>query len=195
MTRQGPPLFAEQHILEGVTISRNDTYRRTFPRMTPTSNTAIAASGVGHATAIALQAGDVISTIYFATATTAANGPTAGFVALYDATVSITAPTLMAQSADFGSTARAANTWYSAALATAQTIITSGLYYVSISFTVSTTVPTLVGAAFNNAIVSGAAITGEPTMAWSHGSSLGATAPATIASGTAVATPVLYILR
>lgn len=194
MTRQGPPLFAEQHILEGPAISRNDTFRATLPRNTATTNNAIGATGVAHATAIALQAGDVISSITFVVATTAASSPTAGFAALYDATVSQTAPTLMAQTADFGSTARSANTAYTVSLATAQTIDKSGLYYVSISFTAST-VPTLAGMAYHNAVMSGAIITGMPTMAWTHGSSLGATAPATIASGTAVATPIYYILR
>ena len=194
MTRQGPPLFAEQHILEGPAISRNDTFRATLPRNTATANNAIGATGVAHATAIALQAGDVISSITFVVATTAAGTPTAGFAALYDATVSQTAPTLMAQTADFGSTARAANTAYTVSLATAQTITTSGLYYVSIAFAAAT-VPTLAGMAYHNAVLSGAIITGMPTMAWTHGSSLTGTAPATIASGTAVATPIYYILR
>jgi hypothetical protein len=184
----------EQHILEGVAISRNDTFRASFPRIIATANNAIGATGVGHATAIALQAGDVVTSITFVTATTAAASPTAGYIALYDATVSPTAPTLMAQSADFGSTARAANTAYTVSLATAQTIINAGLYYISISFTAST-VPTLAGVAYHNAVLSGAVITGMPTMAWTHGSSLGATAPATIASGTAVATPCYYIVR
>jgi hypothetical protein len=194
MTRQGPPLFAEQHILEGPAIARNDTFRATLPRNTATTNNAIGATGVAHATAIALQAGDVVTSITFVTATTAAATPTAGFIALYDATVSQSAPTLMAQSADFGSTARAANTAYTVSLATAQTITTAGLYYVSISFTAGT-VPTLAGMAYHNAVMSGIIITGMPTMAWTHGSAVGATAPATIASGTAVATPCYYIIR
>ena len=194
MTRQHPTLFAEQHILEGVAISRNDTFRATIRRNSATTNNAIGATGVGHATAIALQAGDVVTSITFVTATTAAATPTAGFVALYDATVSASAPTLMAQSADFGSTARAANTAYTVSLATAQTIVTAGLYYVSISFTAGT-VPTLAGMAYHNAVMSGAIITGMPTMAWTHGSSLGATAPSTIASGSAVATPCYFICR
>jgi hypothetical protein len=194
MTRQGPPLFSRDHILEGPAIARNDTYRASIRRDVSTTNNAIGATGVAHATAIDLQAGDVITTISFMVATTAAGTPTAGFIALYDATVSQSAPTLMAQSADFGSTARAANTAYAVSLATAQTITTSGLYYVSICFAAST-VPTLVGIAYNNAAVSTGLITGNPTMAWTHGSGLTATAPATIASGTAVATPCLFVCR
>ncbi len=193
MTRQHPPLFAFEHILEGVAITRNDTFRSTLPRMGTMANTAIAATGVCHATAIALQAGDVITNITFVTATTAAGTPTAGFAALYNGTVSASTPTLMAQTADFGSTARAANTAYTVALAPAQTITTAGLYYVSISFTAST-VPTLHGANLNNAVMSGAIITGMPTLAWTHGSAVGGTAPSTIASGSAVSTPVYFIL-
>ena len=87
--------------------------------------------------AVVSDGGDVISNITFVTGGTAAATPTAGFAALYS---SATTPALLAQTADFGSTARAANTAYTVALATAQTITTPGVYYVVISFTAGTDV-------------------------------------------------------
>lgn len=193
MTRQSPPLVAEEHLRQGAALARNDTFVESFPRYEcdVANGNAISATGVAHATAVPLQAGDVISTITFVTGATAAATPTAGFVALYS---SASTPALLAQSADFGSTARAANTAYTVSLASAVTITDAGLYYVSISFTAGT-IPTLRGLSTGNAVMAGAIITGMPVLAQSHGSSLGGTAPATITSGTAVATPVYYILR
>lgn len=193
MTRQSPPLVAEDHLRQGAALARNDTFVESFPRYEcdVANGNAIGATGVAHATAVPLQAGDVISTITFVTGATAAATPTAGFVALYS---SAATPALLAQSADFGSTARAANTAFTVALTSAVTITDAGLYYVSISFTAGT-VPTLRGLSTGNAVLAGAIIAGMPVLAQTHGSSLGATAPATITSGTAVATPVYYILR
>jgi hypothetical protein len=193
MTRQSPPLVAEDHLRQGATLARNDTFAESYPRWAcdVANGNAISATGVAHATAIPLQAGDVVTSITFVTGATAAATPTAGFVALYS---SASTPALLAQSADFGSTARAANTAYTIPLASAVTITDAGLYYISISFTAGT-VPTLRGLSTGNAVMAGAVITGMPVLAQSHGSSLGATAPATITSGTAVATPVYYIVR
>lgn len=177
-TREGSPASASPII-------------ESFPRQLCGTDNAIAATGVCHATAVPLQAGDVITNITFATGGTAANGPTAGFIALYSAA---STPALLAQSADFGSTARAANTAYKIPLATAQTITADGLYYVVISFTVSTTVPTLRGLTVGNAVMAGALGLSMGVLAQTHGSAVGATAPATIASPTTVATPCWYAL-
>lgn len=190
MTRQSPPLVAEEHLRQGAALARNATVAETMPRLSAKANNAIGATGVAHATAIPLQAGDVVSTITFVTATTAAGTPTAGFAALYS---SASTPALLAQTADFGSTARAANTAYSVSLASSVTITEAGLYYVAISFTAST-VPTLHGCTLNNAVMAGAIVTGMPVLAQTFGTSLGATAPATLTSGTAVATPVYFVL-
>lgn len=162
------------------------TYAETIPRWLADSNIAIAATGVVLSTGIPLQNGDTVTNITFETATTAAGTPTAGFAALYSP-----AGVLLAQTADFGSTARAANTQYTVALATPQTISAAGLYYVAISFTAGT-VPTLVGHAVFNALQAGAGSITTPStrkvLAQTHGSAVGATAPATITSATAVTT-------
>jgi len=192
MARQHPPLVADDNLRQGAGIATNATCAESYPRYLcdVANGNAIGATGVGHATAIPLQAGDVVTNITFVTGATAAATPTAGFVALYS---SASTPALLAQSADFGSTARAANTAYTVALASAVTITSSGLYYVSISFTAGT-VPTLRGISTGAAVMAGAVITGMPVLAQTHGSALAGTAPATIASGTAVATPCYFLL-
>lgn len=186
MTRQNGPYFDENYLRQG--SPTNSTFTESFPRYQCGTDNAIAATGVCHATAVPLQAGDVVTNITFVTGGTAAVAPTAGFVALYSP-----AGALIAQSADFGSTARAANTAYTVALATAQLITTPGLHYVVISFTAGT-VPTLRGISTGNAAVAGAIGLSAPVLAQTHGSAVGATAPDTIATPTTVATPVYYAL-
>jgi hypothetical protein len=176
MTRQNGNLYHDDYLRQG--SPTNSTFAETIPRYMASANGAIAATGVVLSAAIPLNAGDKATTITFVTATQAAVTPTAGFVALYSP-----AGALLAQSADFGSTARAANTAYSVALATAQLITTAGLYYVSISFTAGT-VPTLKGFDLGNASMAGALGLSCPVLVQSHGSAVGATAPATIATPT-----------
>jgi hypothetical protein len=186
MTRQsGDPINPDY--LRQNALGQNACYAESIPRYLAGNDGAIAATGVALAVAVPLQAGDVVTNITFITGGTAAVSPTAGFVALYS---SAATPALLAQSADFGSTARAANTLYKIALATAQTVTTAGIYYVSISFTAGT-VPTLRGVTVGNAAVAGA--TGQAVLVQSHGSALGATAPATIATPTTTSA-IPYIL-
>lgn len=183
MTRKVEPRNSE-HIRQGSPL--NATYAESVPRWAAAADNAISATGVALAIGVPLQTGDTVTNISFTTGATAAGVPTAGFAALYSP-----AGALLAQTADFASTARAANTEYTVALATAQAITSPGLYYVSISFT-ATTVPTLRGATVGGAVVSGAGSITSPTarkvLAQSHGTAVGAVAPATIAAGTAVVT-------
>lgn len=190
MTRQNWPLVPPDHLIQGTALAANATCAETLSRLWCEANNAIGATGVAHSTAVSLQAGDVVTNITFVTGATAAGTPTAGYVALYS---SAATPALLAQSADFTTTARAANTAYTIPLATAQTITQTGLYYVSIAFAAST-VPTLRGTSVGNAVMAGAIVTNMSVLAQTHGSSLTGTAPATIASGTAVATPVYFLL-
>lgn len=170
--------------------SPSTMYRESAPRWAAGSDLAIAASGVELAVAVPLQAGDIVSNITFVTGATAANGPTAGYVCLRTA-----GGALLAQSADFGSTARAANTAYTVALATAQLITAPGIYLVGISLTVSTTMPTLSGVSLRNAIVAGnIGSLGGVVLSKSHGSAVGATAPATVATPTTTFAVPYYVL-
>ncbi|MFJ3834447.1 hypothetical protein ACIPY6_02900 [Streptomyces sp. NPDC090054] len=125
---------------------------------------------------IHLRAGDVVTNVSFRSGATAADTPTNWWFALYSDAAT---PALLAQTADQTSTAWAANTTMTKALAAAYTVPKSGIYHVGIMVK-ATAVPTLLGAVAAPAIV-----TGERALSSSSGSSLTTTAPATIASPTA----------
>ena len=186
MTKQNGAYYDENYLRQG--SPTNTTFAESLPRWLCGTDNAIAATGVCHATAVPLQAGDVVTSITFVTGGTAAGTPTAGFAALYSP-----AGALLAQTADFTTTARAANTAYKVTLATAQLITTAGLYYVVVSFT-ATTVPTLRGVSTGNAVVAGTIGLSAPVLAQTHGAAVGAVAPATIATPTTVATPCYFAL-
>lgn len=179
MTRQNGDLYDPDHQRQG--SPRNSTFAETIPRHEAGSDLAIGATGVVLSTGVPLNFGDRVSSITFVTGATAAVSPTAGFAALYSP-----AGVLLAQTADFGSTARAANTAFTVALASTVLIDTPGLYYVAISFTAGT-VPTLRGFSVGNAVIAGALGLSCPVLSQTHGSSVGATAPATIATPTTAA--------
>lgn len=124
---------------------------------------------------IFLAAGETVTNISFFVGTTAAGTPTNWWVALYS---NAATPALLAQSADQTSGAMAAFTKQTVALATAQLISKSDVYWAAIMVK-ATTVPTLLGAISVPPI-----LTGERNLAVTSGSSLTATAPATLASPT-----------
>lgn len=123
---------------------------------------------------VKLVAGDIVTNISFYAGTTAAGTPTNWWVALYS---NATIPALLAQSADQLTGAIAAFGWKTTALATAQTISSTGYYWAAIM--VKATVPTLIGA-----ILPPPVVTGERNLAVISGASLTTTAPATLASPT-----------
>lgn len=133
--------------------------------------------------AIPLQVGDVVTNLSFKSGATAAGTPTNWWFALYDNSAT---PALLQQSADQTSTAWAANTLKTLALASPVKITVAGIYYAAVMVK-ATTVPTLIG---GNLALAGAAaaILSSPVLAQTSGSSLAATAPATIATPTTVAT-------
>lgn len=179
MTRKLGGPRNEEHLRQGGPL--NAPFAESTPRYLASSSVAVAATGVELAIGVPLQPGDVVTSITFVTGGTAAVTPTAGYACLRTP-----AGALLAQSADFGSTARAANTAYTVTLATAQTISVAGIYYVGISFTAGT-VPTLAGLSVSNAVVAGAIGLSARVLAQTHGSAVGAVAPATIATPTTLA--------
>lgn len=156
-------------------------FRRNLPRVGlydsagDTGQVALA-TGVMTSVPIYLAAGDVVTNISVRSGATAAGTPTNYWVALYS---SASTPALLSQSADQTSTAWAANTTKTLALAAAQTITASGIYWVGVMVT-ATTPPTLLGCVGAPSIVSG-----ERNLSQSSGSALTATAPSTITSATA----------
>lgn len=148
------------------------TFAESCPKLLAGADVAIAATGVELTAWIPLSAGDLVTTITFVTGATAAATPTAGYICLRTA-----AGVLLAQSADFTSTARAANTAYPVALATAQVAPASGLFRIGISFTAGT-VPSLRGVSLGNAALTAVGT----TIAVTHGSAVGGVAPPTTAT-------------
>lgn len=159
-------------------------YAESVPKILAASDLAIAATGVELSAMVPLSAGTVVTSITFVTGGTAAVTPTAGYACLRTPS-----GVLMAQTADFTSTARAANTAYTVTLATPQVIAADGLYRVGISFTAGT-IPTLRGASLANA-----ALTAVGTsVAVTHGSAVAGVAPAsTVTPANAFAVPYFLI--
>lgn len=156
---------------------------------------ALAATGVGCAVAIPVEWGDVITKISIIAGATAEGTGTHMFAALYSG---IATPALMAQSADdTGAASVAASAKFDYTLATPQTITTTnapgGFVYASIAITATTvatamvvSTPTAIGYKW---------FTGGPLfLSATHGSALGATAAATIASPAAKAVcPIVFL--
>lgn len=147
-------------------------FAESVSKLVGSADCAIAATGVELDVLIPLDAGTVVSNITFVTGGTAAATPTAGYAVLRDS-----AGVKLAQTADFTSTARAANTEYTVALASPYTVPAGGVYRVGISFTAGT-VPTLRGANLGNAAFAASGTASAVT----HGSAVGGTAPATTAT-------------
>jgi hypothetical protein len=133
------------------------------------------ATGVMTSVPIYLVAGDLVTNLSFVSGATAAGTPTAYWFALYSMD---TTPALLAQTADQTSTAWAANTAKTLALATAYRVPKTGLYYAAVMVT-ATTPPSLMGTIGVKPVV-----TGERNLSQSSGSTLTTTAPATIATPT-----------
>lgn len=131
--------------------------------------------------AVPVQPGDKITSLTFKSGATAAGTPTNWWFALYSS-----AGALLAQSADQLTAAWAANTEKTLALATPQSVSAQGYVYAAIMVK-ATTVPTLLGASVALAGAA-AAIAGSVILSQTSGSALVATAPATIATPTTVAT-------
>lgn len=152
------------------------TYAASCRKTDASVDLAIAATGVELAVDIALDAGDLVTSVTWVTGATAAGTPTAGYLVLRDS-----AGAKLVQSADFGSTARAANTAYTSTVTTPYQVTAGGLYRIGISFTAGT-VPTLRGISMANAAVCAVGRANAVT----HGAAVGAVAPATVATPTTV---------
>lgn len=148
-----------------------------------TSDLAALTTQIMLSVAVPVQAGELISNISFMSGATGAGTPTNWWFALYS---SAATPALLAQSADQTTTAWAAATVKTLALATSQRITASGFVYAAVMVK-ATTVPTLQGKSLAVASSAGA-ILGSPILAQTSGSALVATAPATIATPTTVVT-------
>lgn len=178
MTRQNGPYFDENYLRQG--SPTNSTFAESVPRFAAGGNLSALTTAVMTSVGLPLQYGDKVTNLTFISATTAAGTPANYWFALYD-----TSGALLSQSADQTTTAWAANTALTLALASAQTITTPGLYYAAIMVNASTP-PTLRGADLGHATVGGAIGLSAKVLAQTSGSALTATAPATIATPTTI---------
>lgn len=179
MTKQDGGRSNEDYLRQG--SPTNTTFAETISRLLSGGDLAIAATGVELAVGVPLQAGETVTNITFITGGTAAGTPTAGYAVLRDP-----AGAKLAQTADFTTTARAANTTFTVPLTAPYTPTSAGLYYVGISFTAGT-IPTLRGVSVGNAVLAGAMGLAAKVLAQSHGAAVAGVAPATIATPTTVA--------
>lgn len=112
----------------------------TFPRhLVPEINTALLSTGRLSLEAIAIRSGELLTSISFFSATTAAGTPTNQIFGLYDNTLA-----LLRSSNNDTTTAWAANTRKTLSLTSTFTTTYTGLYYLGIMVT-ATTVPTIKG--------------------------------------------------
>lgn len=158
-------------------------YRESVPRLQVNTDLAALTTQVMTSVALELQAGDIVTNLTFKTGATAAGTPTNWWFALF---FSAATPVLLAQTADQTSTAWAANTRMTLALATPQVITAPGVYYAAIMVK-ATTVPSLIGFTSFAGAAAGV-LAADLALAVTSGSGLTATAPTTIATPTAVAT-------
>jgi hypothetical protein len=176
--------ISPEYLLNG---TQSGQQRRTNMRRTDiTTDLAALTTAVATTVAVPLFSGDTVTNITFKSGATAAGTPTHWFFALYSP-----AGVLLAQTADQTSTAWAANTTKTLALATAQGVLADAVYFAS-CIVVATTVPTLVGKTLPLSALSTGIFTSDIVLAQTHGSGLTTTAPATIASPT-VAAVVPYV--
>lgn len=145
-------------------------HRANLPRV-GLDDVAALATGVMTSVALYLHDGDTVTNLTFVSGATAADTPTNYWVALYSR-----AGTLLAQSADQTTGAWAADTAKTLALSAPVKITQSGVYFAAIMVKATAT-PTLVGTTGAKPVLAG-----EGNLGQSSGSSLVATAPATIAS-------------
>lgn len=163
-------------------------YRDSVSRLQAGGDLAALTTQVMTSVALSLQAGDIVTSLTFKSGATAAGTPTNWWFALYDDSAT---PALLAQTADQTTGAWAASTAKTLALSSPQLISRSGIYYAAVMVK-ATTVPTLIGASVQ-AGASAGLLSSDKVLAQTSGSALTATAPATIATPTAVGTVPLVI--
>lgn len=165
-----------------------DTFvRSNIPVYMCTSDLAATGTGVAIGTRIFLRRGDVVTSLTFVSGNTAAATLTAWWHALYDE-----AGAKLAQSADQGSAAWAANTAKKLPLSAPYTVTADG-WYIAATSTTASTVQTLIGCAPIVTATAGVH-TGSKALGFTFGSGVGATAPATTGTQTGVAKCPLVIV-
>ncbi len=183
MTRRRGPSIHPDFLFQG-NSPNSGIQVETFPYREIDTDIDPLASGVMLSAAIAFQTGDVISNITFKSGATATGTPLNQVAALYS---NAATPALLAQSTDVTTQAWAANTAITFALESEVLISEAGIYYVAF-FAVASDHVSLLGRSVALASAADGILAAHKVLAEDSGSSLTDTAPATITSGTTVAT-------
>lgn len=164
-------------------LNGGNVYRENLPqgRLGAISDLSALTTQVMLSVALPLQKDDLVTSLTFRSGGTAVNTPTNWWFALYSP-----AGALLAQTADQLTAAWAADDHKTLALATPQRVPAAAVYFAAIMVK-ATAVPTLAGIAVDHAEISTGYMTGQAVLAQTSGSALTTTAPATIATPTAVA--------
>lgn len=159
----------------------------TIPRHAVSQSIGALSSGRVTLVAIELPSGLVVTSITFASGTTAANGPTIQWFSLHDSSRN-----LLRQTVDHGSNSWNGNTLKTLALTSTFTTTYSGLHYLGIMVTATTAVPTLASNANTGAV---APILGlDPILAGTADTGLTTSAPNPAAALTAInGIPYAYV--
>jgi hypothetical protein len=162
--------------------------RETYPVDEAGANLSAGGTGIMYYSAIVLFAGDVVTNLSFAAATTpltmGSNADGNLWFALYDSTAA-----LLRQTADQGGSATwAANTAKTLALSSAYTVLTTGVYYATYMVNSGTggspATPTTLGKSILQAGFTGGLVSGQKVRCGSTGSTLTTTAPASFTPAT-----------
>ncbi|MER7361934.1 hypothetical protein [Nonomuraea wenchangensis] len=168
-------------------VDQSSFVRSNIPVWACTSDLTATGTGVAIGTRIFLREGDIVTYLTFVSGNTAGATLTNWWHALYSPS-----GTLIAQSADQGSAAWAANTAKRLALSTPYTVEDDG-WYIAATSTTASTVQTLIGCA--PIVTASAAVhTNSKAVGFTFGSSVAGTAPATTGSQTGVAKCPLVIV-
>lgn len=186
-----PPADSPAHdllwdALPGVT--QDLTVKSNIPVWACTSDLAATGTGVAIGVRKFFRKDDIVNALTFVSGNTAAATLTAWWHALYDPD-----GTKIAQSADQGSAAWAANTAKKLALVGGPYTISTDGWYILATSTTASTVQTLIGCAPIVTATAGVH-TGSKALGFTFGSSLGGTAPATTGTQTGVAKCPLAIV-
>jgi hypothetical protein len=157
--------------------------RESMGRHSITTDLAALTTQVMLSVALFLEVGETVTNLSFKSGATAAVTPTNWWFALYDTAAT---PAKLAQTADQLTAAWAANTTKTVALTAPVKVSKTGIYYAAVMVKATTT-PSLIGA---SVFLGGSVgvLSGAKVLAQTSGSALVATAPATIATPTAVGT-------
>jgi hypothetical protein len=168
-------------------LNGGNVRRENLPRYLADTDTAALTTQVMTSVALPLQIGDLVSTLTWRSGGTAANTPTNQWSALYSP-----AGALLVQSPDLEDDAWAGDLEKAFTFAVPYRVPAAGVYFAALMVK-ATAAPSLAGHSVDHAEISDGLVAGQVNLAQTSGTGLTDTAPATIATPTAIAT-IPYVI-